>query len=182
MKIIGIFGVSGVGKTTLIEHMRSAEPDWVHVSGGTLIQESRQTQLRDDLRVVSHDIILTNQTVMLESLSALKHSLKTPLLIFDGHLTIDAADGVFDVPMEVVSMLGLSAMVFVHDDPESILRNRSSDKTRQRSKRSGKEIGQEQAHARAIALGYAALLNLPIVTITPRDESKLLAYARELLE
>jgi len=39
MKTIGIFGVSGVGKTTLISEIADQEPTWLHVSAGSLIQQ-----------------------------------------------------------------------------------------------------------------------------------------------
>lgn len=178
MIIVGVFGVSAVGKTTLIEDLIGEEPTWIRVSAGSLIQRYFPDLARDSLRTLATNQILDNQEAIVHGLADQKRHLETDVILFDGHLVIDAGQELFEVPLDIVRRLNL-ALVFVNDAPHNVERRRVSDRERVRAKRSSEEITQEQSRSRVIAESYAFQMGIPLAVVTPRQRDELLATIKE---
>lgn len=155
MRVIGVFGVSGVGKTTLISEVVRDEPVWQRVSAGSLIQEYLPEVERDAFRSLSRDRILDNQEAIVRGLSAKRNEGASEGILFDGHLLIDSGQDLVEIPFDIIRRLMLDAMLYVHDAPDQIAQRRQSDSSRHRAQRSIEEITQEQLLASAIAERYA---------------------------
>jgi adenylate kinase len=175
MKVIGVFGVSGVGKTTLIERVLEQERAWVRISAGSLIEQHLPNVTRDSLRTLTTEQIISNQEAIIRGLAEQRKTTDAPLALFDGHLLVDTGRSSLEVPLDVVRRLELEGMVFVHDVPHHIARRRTSDPKRTCAGRFENEIAEEQVRSRAIAESYASQLRVPIAVLTPAQCLELLA-------
>jgi adenylate kinase len=181
MKVVGVFGISGVGKTTMIAEIARLESTWQRASAGSLIQQRLPGVDRDALRTLPLDEILDNQEAIVRGLSDLRSVNTAGIILFDGHLLIDSAQGLLEVPLDAIRRLKLDAMLFVCDAPEEIARRRQSDPCRARAERSKQEIVQEQSRACAIAQRYAGDLGIPFITATPSQRRYVISTIRERL-
>lgn len=178
MNVVGIFGVSGVGKTTMINAVLATEPHWLRISGGTLIQEKSGTRDRDALRALPGGVILENQMAIVRGVERVRESANAQLILFDGHLVVDNILDIVQVPFEIVRGLGLAGIVFVKDVPDAIRARRLADSSRQRFARTIVQISREQALALKLARRYAMRLNHPLKVLTPQDRDPLREYLR----
>ena len=176
MKVVGIFGISGVGKTTLIESVIGKRSSWVRVSAGALVQEHRPSVGRDSLRELPLDGLQENQEAIVIGLHRTRETIRAELILFDGHILVDNGLQLFEVPRHVIARLQLDALVFVEEAPREILVRRSRDPQRARAKRSLEEIAAEQSRARSMALSYAQALGLTVRTFASNQLEELTAF------
>jgi adenylate kinase len=181
MKVIGIFGVSGVGKTTVIHSLLEEEPSWIRISAGSLIAEHRPSAARDSLRRLTTEQILSNQEAVVCGLAERTKRLDAPIAFLDGHLLIDTNSSAFEVSYDIVRRLQLDAVAFLYDLPHVIAKRRFFDRKRDRARRSVDYIAAEQARSRVLAESYASGLNIPIIAITPTQWYDLLTYLKHWL-
>jgi adenylate kinase len=178
MNVVGIFGVSGVGKTTMINAVLAAEPHWLRISGGTLIQQISGTRDRDALRALPGEVILENQIAIVRGVERVRESASAQLILFDGHLVVDNILDLVQVPFETVRALGLAGIVFVKEIPNVIRARRLADSSRQRFARTIAQISREQTLALGLAKRYSSQLNLRLKVFSPQDRDQLQAYLR----
>jgi len=178
MNVVGIFGVSGVGKTTMINAVLATEPHWLRISGGTLIQKKSGTRDRDALRALPGDVILENQMAIVRGVERVRESANAQLILFDGHLVVDNILDIVQVPFEIVRGLGLAGISFVKDVPNVIRARRLADSSRQRFARTIAQISREQTLALELAKRYSSQLNLCLKVFSPQDRDQLQAYLR----
>src|SRR5665811_435081 len=107
LRIIGIFGISGVGKSTLISEARKDVPDSLHLQAGTLIKEGLRLAetTSESLRQRPRGQIRSNQDVLVDSFWDTVRSQPKPLVIFDGHLVIDTDKELVEIPQKVIGKL-----------------------------------------------------------------------------
>ncbi len=150
VKTVLIFGVSGVGKSTLISNFVSSHKEWSHLQAGTLLKESLKFD-RDELRLVSGGEIRSNQDVLVHSFRQKIESDNLTHVLFDGHSVINNGTSIVKIPLEVIKAFEASAIIFIEASPEEIIIRREKDKTRKRAILSAEDIRDEQA----IALIYS---------------------------
>ena len=63
-KVMAVFGLPGVGKTTAIQEVEKKRSDVVRLSGGSLINADLSEQERDMLRELSKDSILSKDALI----------------------------------------------------------------------------------------------------------------------
>ncbi len=180
MTVVGVFGISGAGKTTLISEVVRCQPTWQRVSAGSLIQEYLPDVERDALRALSQGRILDNQEAIVRGLFARRRDGTSEVVLFDGHVLIES-EGLAEVPLDVIRRLMLDAMLFVHDAPDQIARRRQSDQHRSRAERSIEEIDRLQARECAIVERYARKLGIPFTGVTPSQREYLISFVRQRL-
>lgn len=179
MRVVGIFGVSGVGKTTLINHVIAQHPHWICVSAGSLIQESQRDIARDALRSLSNEEILKNQEAIVLGIRQKREGVVAELLLLDAHLILDAGIDLFEIPLDVIGRLYLDAIVFVEDVPEHVLERRKADSGRIRANRAASEIAIEQSRARELASSYAKALGIRMAAISPFQADELMRFLED---
>lgn len=171
MKIIGVFGVSGVGKTVFIEALVAEQPRWLRISAGTLLQGRLTDVPRDALRVQRKESVFDNQEIIVDELSVWRRKIDCDAAFFDGHLLIDTDRTIVEIPYHVVQRLELDAMIFVHDDPKEIERRRARDPSRSRAMRTAQQLDVEQTQAMSLAEHYAGELQIPLFAVAHSDLS-----------
>lgn len=165
-KIVAITGLSGVGKTTFLQHLAEHVP-FQHLTGGSLIAAARDARPdeRDAMRYADLD---ENQRLLIDGFS-LARDPNAPLVIFDGHVVIDTSAGLQELPVDVFRALGIVKMAHLEDTPARINTNRSKDTSRHRPTHDQKTLSQHQLASRAHAKSIAAELNVEFHIVTHND-------------
>ena len=180
LRIIAVFGISGVGKTTLID---SIARDWpseiLHLQASQLIKDAKQRDLDSEaLRTASADEIGVNQDFLISEFDRRVVSAIQSTVIFDGHSVIDNDTDLVLIPTSVIRALSPTAIIFVVDSAATIAARRRSDGRRNRPERSAVKLEFMQSRALEACHGYSDALAVPLHVILPTDDKK----ARSLIE
>ena len=170
-QVIGVFGISGVGKSTLIAEARKIAPDSLHLQASALIKRGL-----DDPEINSEarrrrpgGQIRSNQDILLESFWRTVRAQPHRLVVFDGHLVIDTDREVVEIPLEVIASLRPSLMAHVEDDAEKIAARRFQDRDRVRPMRSEEILEKHQRLSRRLCEAYASALDTEMLVCGPDD-------------
>ncbi|MEX5578271.1 ATP-binding protein [Pseudophaeobacter sp. A-200-2] len=174
-EIIAFTGISGVGKTTFLRRLRGRIP-FQHLTGGSLISKARETPQadRDSIRISNLD---ENQRLLVQGFKQERDPAEK-LVIMDGHVIIDTAEGICDIPTEVFECLGVNLMVHLDADPATIVKNRAGDKERKRPVYSADVVFEHQERSRMRAKTIATELGIKFVGVTHEDMNALLEYLK----
>lgn len=169
-RIVAVTGISGVGKTTVLRRLAQLI-DFQHVTGGSLIAAAREIAVdsRDIIRYADLD---ENQRLLVEGF-ALTRDPYASLVIIDGHVVIDGAEGLSKIPSNVFKALGVSIMVHLEAPPEQIAINRAGDASRPRPFYSRDLLEQHQMLSRWHAHAVSGILNIPLHIVTHDDANQL---------
>jgi adenylate kinase len=162
-----VFGISGVGKTTLIAKALANIQDGLHLQASALIKQGLADPLKDSemLRRSSGDRILANQMVLIEMFDRACAVANARVTVFDGHLIIDTDKGLFEIPLYVIAALKPGLLVHVDADPAVIALRRSQDTARSRPARSAEVLDAHQAKSRALCREYSTTLGIERVCL-----------------
>ena len=103
--VIGVFGISGVGKSWLVAKVASCLPGTLHLQGSTLIKQglADPSVSSEMLRLASGDHIIANQQILVAMFNRVIAAHPSNLVLFDGHLLIDTAAQMMEIPQAVIS-------------------------------------------------------------------------------
>ena len=141
---IAIFGISGVGKSTIIKEFITHAPSWRHLQAGQLIKSELKHIGHDKLRLEGNEAILKNQYLMIKAFWREVNIQKLTKIIFDGHSIIDTGIEILRIPADVIKALKPTKLLFIKVEPKIILDRRSKDTSRNRPLLSIQEIGVQQ--------------------------------------
>lgn len=167
-----LVGISGVGKTYVVDRLIEANDTLVHFSAGSLIKKRLSVVNRDNLRKLSSNQIIQNQYVLVDQFNEELDSLKEfSRIIFDAHMFIDSDDGLLEIPFDILERLRPSRIISLRSDPEVISFRRNKDKSRDRHHRSISELSDQQCMSESLTLNLGERLNIPILKMTSDDIS-----------
>lgn len=168
-RIVAVFGVSGVGKSTLIQNFIAEHKEWLHLQAGSLIKEALRSVDRDQLRLVGNDELMVNQRLMIGEFWKAVDAEPNQNIIFDGHSVIDTGGGLVKIPEDIIEALNPTALIFVESQPANIKARREADTSRKRPLLSSEAINTQQSSAYEQVLHYANMLNIPIHKVKADD-------------
>jgi len=126
---VAIVGISGCGKTTFIKKLAETI-SFQHLSAGSIIAE--QTHFlevgRDQLRLKN---VSDNRRILIQGFHQAKDR-NSDIVVLDGHVVIQSAEGLEAIDAKVFSEMEISAFVHLIAPPEKITENRLRDRTRKR--------------------------------------------------
>lgn len=173
-KIIVIAGLSGVGKSFLIEKAKRDITSIVHFSAGALIKKYFAEMDRDQLRLLNPNAVLQNQYVLIEQFNQELGYLSGPsLILFDAHMIIDSDDRITEIPFDIFFKLTPSQIIFLYEEPNIIIERRKKDALRIRPTRSIDQIEKQQDLSLAMAEDYACRLSIPFTSLKSSDKNSL---------
>jgi adenylate kinase len=169
--VIAVFGISGVGKSTLITEALKNVPDSAHLQASDLIKSglADQTMSSEMLRRSSSAKVRSNQDIMLEGFWRRVQAQPCRRIVFDGHLLIDTDDELVRIPQEVIAGLRPSLMVHVEDDIAKIAARRAQDSQRRRPARSEETLQGHQRLSRNLCETYASALGCEMLICRPDE-------------
>jgi adenylate kinase len=170
-KVVCVFGISGVGKSTIIRHAMMGSTTWRHFQASKLIKIGLEDELlsSETLRRASGDQILGNQLLLVESFWRAVGASRCDIAILDGHLVVDADDGLVKIPVGVIERLKPSKLVHIEDRPEEIHYRREADVGRVRPIRTPEILAIHQAMSAQLCGQYARELEVPVHFLGPPD-------------
>lgn len=165
-----IAGLSGVGKTYVIDKLMNDSDAYKHFSAGSLIKKRRSGLNRDQLRELDKGSILDNQYLLVEQFNEEIRALNNrSSILFDAHMIIDNDENIIEVPYEIFKRLSPTRFVFLFDSPKKIITQRQNDKKRKRPIRTIAEITEQQNMSIILAQEYSRRLSIPFIQIMAGD-------------
>lgn len=181
IKLLAVFGLSGVGKSWLISRFASAH-HVVHVQASQLLRDAKaaisgNVMISEELRTGP---VLDNQALLTQAFSAIILDAVQPI-IFDGHCVVDNGNQLVEIPVEFIVALSASGLSFVQSHPSAIIERRLKDVTRPRPARSVEEIELHQNRAMSVCAEYAKRLQLAIHVVDAGDEASFASAVTSIL-
>lgn len=178
--VIGVFGISGVGKSWLVGQVAERIPGTVLLQGSALIKQGLADPLvsSEELRRSTGDRIIANQRILIAMFSRAIAEHPSSVVLFDGHLLIDIEAELIEVPQAVIAALRPAVLVHVEADPLLIAARRNADMERQRPVRDIDTLTAHQARSRRLCQAFALSLGIPMHIIGSGEVGRLAALCR----
>lgn len=179
--VIGVFGISGVGKSRLVGEVSARIPGTLHLQGSALIKQGLADPFvsSEELRRASGNRIIANQRILIAMFNSAIAEQHSSLVLFDGHLLINTEAELVEVQRAVIAALRLAVLVHVEADPLLIAARRNADMERQRPLRDIDTLAAHQARSRRVCQNLAAWLGIPMHIIGSGEEDRLATLCRE---
>jgi len=177
---IFICGISGVGKTKLIESVIDRFPSAVTWRASEIIGQARKVTDSETLRKLAPGEIQQSQELLLQGFLARRGALPDALVLLDAHSVIDTESGFIDIPVRVIAGLAPSGIIHVSDDVARISERRLADPSRVRPERSLGQLAEYQQRSIALCERYSAALDLPLVEVRSGDWEAFAETIRDL--
>lgn len=175
--VIGVFGISGVGKSWLVSEVASRVPGCLHLQGSALIKQglSDPSVSSEELRRSSGDRLVANQRILTAMFDRAVSEHTGSVVLFDGHLLIDTGPEMIEVPQTVIAALHPAVLVHVEAEPALIVGRRLADVSRQRPARDIDTLAAQQNRSRNLCLAYARGQSIPMRIVRSGDVGGLTA-------
>lgn len=156
--MLGVFGVAGVGKTTLVGQFVRRNPDYKALRASDLISRSGGVVDFDEL---NDKAVVYNQIVLAEAVERIR-STEVANFVIELHTVIESSSGLIDIPNGVFQRIGLDACFYLVGSPDVILRQRRVDVSRKFRRTDGENyIESVQSHSLALFRKLVDDLQLP---------------------
>ena len=160
-----VFGISGVGKTSLIQSSVKDFPNALRWRASDIISQAREMSDPERLRLLPPAELMRSQELLVEGFRARRKLSPSELVILDAHSVIDTDGGFFEVPVEVVSQLAPAGIVHVATEVAQIASQRTSDHSRVRPTRSAAQLAEYQARSIRACEQYSEALEIPLIHV-----------------
>ncbi|WP_409262085.1 AAA family ATPase [Pseudomonas putida] len=147
---IGIFGLSGAGKTTLARSFSNLDKRLEIISASTLIKEWGG---RIQYHELGRDRVSSNQSMLVDAYREFKAIHQ--YTVIELHSVIETEEGVIEIDTQVLRGLELDLGLFLKIDPAILVERRRMDSTKKRRVATALEL--ELLQERAIGICKVAL-------------------------
>ncbi|MGF0524607.1 ATP-binding protein [Agrobacterium pusense] len=106
-KLIIVFGVSGVGKTTACAEYANRNHDVIHSSASDLLRLHRETA---GMRTI--DEVMQDQHTLVDLVCALRAETRASLVLLDAHSLIVVAGRKIVIPADIIAAMNPSGLIF----------------------------------------------------------------------
>lgn len=165
--VVGLFGLSGVGKTRYAQEVVARQPSVLHLQASDLLRRASGLN-NEDLRTAQRDRLVANQDTLAAALYEARAGRRDRPVLIDAHSVIDNDVELVDVPFEAVEPLFIDAFVFLRADPELIVARRSRS-DRVRPHRSAEALAEHQRRALDVCGQYASRSGAPLTIVEVMD-------------
>ena len=113
-KVIAVFGLSGVGKSTTVRQTVSASGGLAAArnAGDLIHRRLRDHGSAEMLRLLPAEQIQRNQEFLIEELASVRTTVGARVLLLDGHCVIDNGEQLIPKPIAVIKRLDLAAAMY----------------------------------------------------------------------
>ena len=165
--VVGLFGISGVGKTRFASALVGLNPEVLHLQASALLRSASGLG-NEALRTANRDQLVANQSALALATEQARSGQRERPLLIDAHSVIDNDVELVDVPFEAIKPLNIETYIFLRASPASIIQRRSAS-TRSRPLRSAEKLAEHQSRALVVCREYADRSGRPLVIIDVPD-------------
>jgi len=165
--VVGLFGISGVGKTRFASALVELTPEVLHLQASALLRQANGLG-NEALRTANRDQLVANQSALALATEQARSGQRERPLLIDAHSVIDNDVELVDVPFEAIQPLNIETYIFLRASPASIIQRRAAS-TRSRPLRSADELAEHQSRALVVCREYADRSGRPLVIIDVPD-------------
>ena len=176
-----VFGVSGVGKTSLIAQVLPRLTDALTWQAGEIIGEARQTSDPEYLRTLPSDKLEESQELLVKGFHARAGQRNGRLVLLDAHAVIDTEHGLFDIAASIIARLEPIGLIHIEDDPAQILERRRLHAGRPRPSRTVEQLALYQDRSLGRCEHLARELALQLQRVISGDGERLERAVRMML-
>ena len=162
-----LFGLSGVGKTTMGRSIIDSDAGIEHLSASDLLKAAH-SQTGEELRTAHEDRLVANQDVLGDALDKWHFPPGTHHILLDAHSVVDNDRTLVDIPVDVIVSLAPDRLIFIADEPAAIVARRASGE-RQRPARTKEELHTHQERSLAVCVGFSEALGVPLSIVKSGD-------------
>lgn len=159
--IIGVFGISGVGKTTVCTSLQQRVTNVKRISASDIIRTYGGLV---DYKLLNNKNVDINQLALIEGVKAFTRSdqsLNMPTIyLLELHNVLETPEGIQDIRIDVFRELNLNNVVFLYKPASDIVLQRQNDTKRGRILSSCEEL--EYLQKRALRLFKTTFTSLGI--------------------
>jgi adenylate kinase len=176
-----VFGISGVGKTWLIQKTRERLAPVLTWRASEMIGAARKIADSDELRRLPANELQASQELLVRGFTIRRRERPHDLVILDAHSVIDADSGLFDIPVNVVARLYPAGIIHVRDAAQRIWNRRDTDPARLRPLRTVAELDRYQERSVETCRLYRDALQVPLLEVTSGDEEAFIGAIRRIV-
>lgn len=177
--VIIIFGLSGVGKTTLCKAFVRQYPQYIHLSASQMLREATG-RMSEELRKSDTKTIRERQIILSAVLQEKRRGRDSSPVLIDAHSVIDNDRTLVPVPTSAIAAMKPTGLVFIAADPVTLLQRRTAD-SRERPLRTVDELREQQERAEGVAHAFAEELSLPINSDNISTVDELAAFINSIV-
>lgn len=172
-----VCGVSGVGKTHLINRVLQKIPDAVSLRASAIIGATRDNSDPEYLRALPTDELTRSQELLVRGFLERRCSLAGKRVLLDAHSVIDTGHPtgqviLLEIPTDVIARLEPSGIIHVEDSVKRIAERRNLDAVRSRPARSFEQLDAYQVRSLTICKQYEGALGIPLMRVDSGDEEE----------
>lgn len=134
--IVGLFGISGSGKTYLSASINS-KYDVITTRASQIIKEFGH---EIEYHQLNSSVVDQNQLILIRGLDLLDRRNPNKLIIIELHNVLETPEGLVEVAPQVLLDLNLSAACFLEVPIESLYQRRINDSSRRRPQKNMEEL------------------------------------------
>lgn len=167
-RLVCVFGVSGVGKSTLLRDYVASHPNWMHINAGDVLSAitSRSSEV---LRTSEKEDIQGNQRVLVERILEICARHRDKSVLLDAHCVVDSGRDLIKVPVSAIEDLDPDLLVCVWDEPASIQVRRSAATDRVRPERTVAQLNGYQKMVMETCEEYRQDLGIELIKVRAGD-------------
>lgn len=159
---IGLFGLSGVGKSYLATQLCKVDEHLICVRASEIIKSYGHHIQYHQLK---HNVVEGNQHILINGFKQFISTHPNTDIIIELHNVIESPEGSIDIDDIIFTQLNLDAVCFIELNPEQIIKQRSEDSGRVRHITSATELSNLQTHSKQKFLNSFSSSSIPYIIL-----------------
>jgi adenylate kinase len=167
-KLVCVFGISGVGKSTMLREYVRKHPGWTHIIASEVLAEATR-QNAEALRTAERGRIESNQRLAVRNIQSLRAQYPACNVALDAHCVIDNGQELVRVPVTAIQELQPASLICIWDDAVRILERRLLEVNKLRPTRSAQQLEEYQTAVILTCEDYGESLGLDLARVRAGD-------------
>lgn len=168
MSIIGIFGLSGVGKSYHSSEIKEHLTDFIFIKASDLLRTRRAEVEFNNL---NKDTVILNQLILLEEISKVRMLNDDVNILIELHNIIELPSGIEVLKNDMFKVMKLKKAIFIEISPVALHGQRIKDLTRNRKSLSIIELYELQKVSKTNFLKMSEENDTPVIVVNAKYEN-----------
>lgn len=173
MYVVGLFGLSGVGKSFFSEKIKVGMRDFTCARASDLIKLARGEVFFNKL---NRTMVQRNQQILSKEFAAFKVSHPNKNILIELHNIIETPEGIEFLGGEVFDKFELTHVVFLQLEPDILYQQRLNDTGKTRRHSSVSELRFLQEKAKCLCKETFSSRGIPFKVLESDDENNIIKF------